>query len=152
MNKPRKRANSVFKKTCCYRESWKDYWKNKDTGKKVKKPGQNTLKFLLFLELIYFLVYNTFIMIESEVLKDESSYLAYFHSMVEFWLLFGSIYFLWHSINRSIVVELISYTITFLLLNLYQVWRLVDDLWITKSLKLNFDDSDSDSQKTLATV
>ncbi len=47
-----------------------------------------------------------------------------FYCIVCLWLFIACIYFLWHSINRSIVVELIAFSTSLLILNFFLIYRL----------------------------
>ena len=51
------------------------------------------------------------------------SKLDFFYMAVTLWLFCASLYFLWHSVNRSIVVDLIAYGILSILLNIYICYR-----------------------------
>lgn len=63
------------------------------------------------------------------------SKLDFFYNTVMLWLFCASTYFLWHSTNRSIVVDLIAYGILSTLLNFYIFYRSVDMLFISKSVR-----------------
>jgi len=116
------------------------------------RKGQNVLKVILAIEFLYFLVYNSLIVLGHQIdgfntnTGKVEQFLIYFQICVQFWLFFGCIYFLWPSINRSIVVELISYTLVLIIMNLYFMWRMVDDMWVEHMFQNDFDqDEASDS-------
>ena len=47
----RQRATSILRKTCCYKEKWKDIWKKDQLGEKV-------IKVILFIQWILILTYD----------------------------------------------------------------------------------------------
>lgn len=57
-----------------------------------------------------------------------------FYLIVIFWLFIASTYYLWHSTNRSIVVDLITYGVISVLLNLFVIWRSIDMLFISQTV------------------
>ena len=67
---------------------------------------------------------------QSDGRVPEQTYIQYFILGVIFWLFFACFYFLWHSINHAIVVELITFAVTITAMELYLIWRLVDEMWI----------------------
>lgn len=96
MDQPRSRIKSVYRRSYCNRESWKDIWKN-------NQKGQFVLKLLLSIQTLYFIVYQSLSFFNDIWYNNESEntqYLKYFHITVEFWLLVGCWYFLWHSVSQ----------------------------------------------------
>jgi hypothetical protein len=69
---------------------------------------------------------------------------------VIFWLFFACFYFLWHSINYAIVVELITFAVTLTAMELYFIWRLVDEMWIAQVIEKRA--GDDDFRKTMVVV
>ena len=73
-----------------------------------------------------------------KVNKDDhfafNSKIDIFIVVVTFWFFMASIYFLWHSTNRSIVVDLITYGILCFLLSIIISLHAIDILFIQNSL------------------
>lgn len=132
---PRKRMNSVVKRKCCcfYSENYKDKLK-------YNRRGQCCLKLMLALQLLLYLT-NVAILLYDYIEDVEETYFAFhskidfFYVIVTFWLFCGSLYFLWHSTNRSIIVDLKTYGVLSITLNLFIMWRAVDMLFISKNIE-----------------
>lgn len=131
----RKRMNSVVQRKCCcfYSEKFKDVWK-------YNRRGQCMLKLMLGLQLILYLatviilLYDYFVDVEGTYFVFHNK-LDFFYIVVTMWLFLASMYFLWHSTNRSIVVDLITYGVLSILLNMFILMRSIDMLFLSKSIK-----------------
>ena len=124
---PRKRFSTAVQRNCCCfsSEKFKDFWK-------YNKKGQNMLKITLLFEIIAFFLYvgmysynhrDTINQNANDKLTDDMQK-KIFYCIVCLWLFIACIYFLWHSINRSIVVELIAFSTSLLILNFFLIYRL----------------------------
>ena len=96
---------------------------------------------MLAIQLVLYLA-NAGILIYDFIHNVDGSHFAFhnkidlFYLIVIFWLFIASVYFLWHSTNRSIVADLITYGVISVLLNLFVMWRSIDMLFISKSIVL----------------
>ena len=73
MQEGRQRATSILRKTCCYKEKWKDIWKQNQLGEKV-------IKAILLIQWILILTYDI-IFYTKRINHDqpqEEYYLIYF--------------------------------------------------------------------------
>ena len=102
--------------------------------------GQCSLKVMLGIQFLLFLASASIIFYDYMV-DDVESYFA-FHSKLDFfyltamlWMFCASTYFLWHSTNRSIVVDLMAYCVLSMLLNMYICYRSVYLLFFSDYLK-----------------
>ena len=125
------RGSILERGCCCKSEKWKDSWKDNNRG-------QKWLKVTLCIQFLFYFMYiglSVYIAAQDDETKKRIE-VEIFHVLVWFWLAIVTVYFLWHSINRSIVVELITFGVSVLLLNVYFLWRLISALWIEDSIEV----------------
>lgn len=133
-DRARKRMNSVVQRRCCCfsSERFKDVWK-------YNGRGQCILKLMLAVQIFLYLA-NAGILIYDLICNVDGTHFAFhnkidlFYLIVILWLFIASSYFLWHSTNRSIVVDLITYCVISILLNTFVMWRSLDMLFISKTI------------------
>ena len=91
------------------------------------------LKITLLFEFITFFIYTGMYAYNHRDATNQDQYnkltddmqKRIFYCLVCLWLFIACIYFLWNSINRSIVVELIAFSTSLLVLNSFLIYRLI---------------------------
>lgn len=84
--------------------------------------GLQTLVFALIQIFVGYIWYELAKQVDLPPDMKSEIQLQYFFSFFRFWFFVIAVYFLWHSLNRSIVVELISYNIVMVSLNIINVF------------------------------
>ena len=118
-------GSKVKKRLCCYtNEKWKDLWKMNNRGQKVLKcmMGVQAFVFAVIQIFVGYIWYELGSKVDQPPDMKSEIQLQYFFSFFRFWFFVLALYFLWHSLNRSIVVELISYNIVMVSLNIINVF------------------------------
>ena len=93
------------------------YWREDD-------HGENCISWLLIFQFFIFLGCSG-VNIAAGKLSDDGTVpqVVIYEIVVCTWFYFAAFYFLWHSLKRAIILELVSYVIVMVLLAIGVAWR-----------------------------
>ena len=94
--------------SCCNKSS--DFWQRNERGEKC-------IRCLLFIQFCFYVCSSTINILAEKLTEPHTvQQVVIYEIVVGGWFYFSAIYFLWHSLQRSIVLELVSFSIVMVLL------------------------------------